>query len=341
MWRYTVLLEKAIVIWIKLMQQLAQCFAATLYAISTLASHQGEPGFHSPAGPPDFRKVESCRTMPLVGGFFSGISRFPCPFIHSITLIVSEDSDVKSHPNIFTHSTPSTCTPTCRNSHGLTGSITPVEVAQTAREVVGPSTTVQDNFLAGPVHKLSRTHRRSCFTGLSAHATRPDITRVRYYKAGRSEQFGAIADKRHIKISRNALDADTLRRTLLHPDWLQLIASQRIASLYCRTCFKIASTALLGQRPRTSGCVPGGVEPSFSYFGNMADVAGVMVTTMPIVRRSEEQQKALETFKRDIMHPPVFRIANISKNLFVKTDASSSSIGAVLVQETVWTRLLV
>ncbi|KAJ8891071.1 hypothetical protein PR048_010580 [Dryococelus australis] len=34
----------------------------------------------SPAGPlPDFRMWESCRTMPLVSGFFSGISHFPRP----------------------------------------------------------------------------------------------------------------------------------------------------------------------------------------------------------------------------------------------------------------------
>ncbi|KAJ8865991.1 hypothetical protein PR048_033515 [Dryococelus australis] len=31
----------------------------------------------SPAGSPDFRKWESCKMVPLVGGFFSGISRFP------------------------------------------------------------------------------------------------------------------------------------------------------------------------------------------------------------------------------------------------------------------------
>ncbi|KAJ8878402.1 hypothetical protein PR048_018980 [Dryococelus australis] len=37
----------------------------------------------SPAGSlPDFRMWGSCRTMPLVGGIFSGISRYPCP-LHS------------------------------------------------------------------------------------------------------------------------------------------------------------------------------------------------------------------------------------------------------------------
>ncbi|KAJ8872338.1 hypothetical protein PR048_025942 [Dryococelus australis] len=45
------------------------------------------------------------------------------------------------------------------------------------------------------------------------------------------------ADKRNSRISRNALDADALRRYLLHPDWLPLnalhrIASQRIALLW-------------------------------------------------------------------------------------------------------------
>ncbi|KAJ8872433.1 hypothetical protein PR048_026037 [Dryococelus australis] len=67
-------------------------------AVSLLASHQGGrvsiPGWVTP----DFRMWESCRTMPLVGG-----SRFPCPFIpellHSlITLIGSQDLDVKQPP---------------------------------------------------------------------------------------------------------------------------------------------------------------------------------------------------------------------------------------------------
>ncbi|KAJ8897734.1 hypothetical protein PR048_003084 [Dryococelus australis] len=43
---------------------------------------------------------------------------------------------------------------------------------------------------------------------------------------------GAIADNRIEKISRNALDSDTLLRNLLHPDWLPLIASHRIAILW-------------------------------------------------------------------------------------------------------------
>ncbi|KAJ8881239.1 hypothetical protein PR048_017713 [Dryococelus australis] len=64
----------------------------------------------SPAGSPDFCERKSCRTMPLVGGFFSGISRFPasslrrCFILTSITLIGSQDLAVKSRPNLFTHS---------------------------------------------------------------------------------------------------------------------------------------------------------------------------------------------------------------------------------------------
>ncbi|KAJ8867797.1 hypothetical protein PR048_031602 [Dryococelus australis] len=47
-------------------------------AVSMLASHQGEPGFDPPDGPlPDLRKWESCRTMPLVGGFSRGSSAYP------------------------------------------------------------------------------------------------------------------------------------------------------------------------------------------------------------------------------------------------------------------------
>ncbi|KAJ8895231.1 hypothetical protein PR048_000556 [Dryococelus australis] len=64
----------------------------------------------SPAGSPDFRKWESRRTMPLVGGFSRGSPASPtlsfrrCSITTSISLIGSQDLAVKSHPNIFTHS---------------------------------------------------------------------------------------------------------------------------------------------------------------------------------------------------------------------------------------------
>ncbi|KAJ8869228.1 hypothetical protein PR048_030800 [Dryococelus australis] len=64
----------------------------------------------SPAGSPDFRKWESCRTMPLVDGFSRGSPASPAPSIlrrsifTSITLISSQDLAAKSHPNLFTHS---------------------------------------------------------------------------------------------------------------------------------------------------------------------------------------------------------------------------------------------
>ncbi|KAJ8868974.1 hypothetical protein PR048_030515 [Dryococelus australis] len=63
----------------------------------------------SPAGPlPDFRKWESCRTMPLVGKFsrrspVSPAPSFRCRSIFtSITLIGSQDLDVKFRQNLFT-----------------------------------------------------------------------------------------------------------------------------------------------------------------------------------------------------------------------------------------------
>ncbi|KAJ8866781.1 hypothetical protein PR048_032642 [Dryococelus australis] len=64
----------------------------------------------SPAVSPDFRKWESCWTMPLVGGFSRGSTVSPAPSFRrrtifpSITLIGSQDLAVKSRPNIFTHS---------------------------------------------------------------------------------------------------------------------------------------------------------------------------------------------------------------------------------------------
>ncbi|KAJ8880084.1 hypothetical protein PR048_020707 [Dryococelus australis] len=65
----------------------------------------------TPAGSlPDYRIWESCRTMPLVGGFSRGspVSPAPsfrrCSILTSITLIGSQDLAVKSRPNLFSHS---------------------------------------------------------------------------------------------------------------------------------------------------------------------------------------------------------------------------------------------
>ncbi|KAJ8878739.1 hypothetical protein PR048_019325 [Dryococelus australis] len=64
----------------------------------------------SPTGSPNFRKWESCRTMPLVGGFSRGSPSSPVPSLRrrsiltSIILIGSQDLAVKSHPNLFTSS---------------------------------------------------------------------------------------------------------------------------------------------------------------------------------------------------------------------------------------------
>ncbi|KAJ8866016.1 hypothetical protein PR048_033540 [Dryococelus australis] len=49
-----------------------------------LSSHHGDPGSIPGRATPDFRMWESCRTMPLVGGAFSGISRFPRPLIPAL-----------------------------------------------------------------------------------------------------------------------------------------------------------------------------------------------------------------------------------------------------------------
>ncbi|KAJ8873856.1 hypothetical protein PR048_024692 [Dryococelus australis] len=76
----------------------------------------------SPAG------WESCRTMPLVGGFSRGGGGdlpFPSPFsfqccsiLTSITFIGSQDFDVKSSPDIFTHlSSYHICLPTSSNGN--------------------------------------------------------------------------------------------------------------------------------------------------------------------------------------------------------------------------------
>ncbi|KAJ8867883.1 hypothetical protein PR048_031688 [Dryococelus australis] len=65
----------------------------------------------SPAGShPGFRMWESCRTMPLLGGFSWGSPVSPslsfrsCSILTSITIVGSQDLAVKSRPNTFTQS---------------------------------------------------------------------------------------------------------------------------------------------------------------------------------------------------------------------------------------------
>ncbi|KAJ8868814.1 hypothetical protein PR048_030355 [Dryococelus australis] len=84
----------------QLLQTLVSCLQSTC-----------NPFLQSPAGSPDFCKWESCRTMPLVGGYFSVISSHLPPFqkfrrrsiFTSIILIGSQDLAVKNRPNFFTH----------------------------------------------------------------------------------------------------------------------------------------------------------------------------------------------------------------------------------------------
>ncbi|KAJ8869938.1 hypothetical protein PR048_028949 [Dryococelus australis] len=81
--------------------------------VSLLASHQGDPGSIPDRDTPDFRMWESCRIMQLVGGFSRGSPVSPafsfrhCSILTSIALIGSQDLDVKSRPNLFTHPTKS------------------------------------------------------------------------------------------------------------------------------------------------------------------------------------------------------------------------------------------
>ncbi|KAJ8869388.1 hypothetical protein PR048_030964 [Dryococelus australis] len=85
-----------------------------------------------PAGSPDFRKRESCWTMPLVGGSSRGSLASPAPsfrrhsIVTSIILIRSQYLAVKGHPNLLTH--PShVClllgTRVCRKCHRQFGKI--------------------------------------------------------------------------------------------------------------------------------------------------------------------------------------------------------------------------
>ncbi|KAJ8868508.1 hypothetical protein PR048_030036 [Dryococelus australis] len=76
----------------------------------SIASHKGDPGSILGRVTPDIRTWESCRTMSLVGGFSGGFPVSPalsfrrCSILTSITLIGSQNLDVKNIPNLFTHS---------------------------------------------------------------------------------------------------------------------------------------------------------------------------------------------------------------------------------------------
>ncbi|KAJ8898027.1 hypothetical protein PR048_003387 [Dryococelus australis] len=69
--------------------------SASYFEVGLLASHQGEPGSISGRFTPDFRKWESCRTMPLVGGFSPDLPFTPpfhsgtAPYSPHFTLISS------------------------------------------------------------------------------------------------------------------------------------------------------------------------------------------------------------------------------------------------------------
>ncbi|KAJ8872521.1 hypothetical protein PR048_026127 [Dryococelus australis] len=78
-------------------------------AVRLLASYQCELDSVPCRFTPDFRKWESCRTMPLVGGFSQGSSVSPPALsfrrsstLTSFTLIGSRDLVVKCRPNLFT-----------------------------------------------------------------------------------------------------------------------------------------------------------------------------------------------------------------------------------------------
>ncbi|KAJ8872387.1 hypothetical protein PR048_025991 [Dryococelus australis] len=90
---------------------LLDCLGAAVAERSDFSPPTKAKRVQSPAGSlPDFRKWESCRTMPLVGGFSRGSPVSPalslrrCSILTSITLICSQDFAVKSRPNLFTHS---------------------------------------------------------------------------------------------------------------------------------------------------------------------------------------------------------------------------------------------
>ncbi|KAJ8877762.1 hypothetical protein PR048_022217 [Dryococelus australis] len=78
-------------------------------AVSLLTSHQGDPGSIPGRVTPDFHMWGSCRTMTLIGGFSRSSAISPSPSFRrystltSITLIGSQELDVKSPPNIFTN----------------------------------------------------------------------------------------------------------------------------------------------------------------------------------------------------------------------------------------------
>ncbi|KAJ8881111.1 hypothetical protein PR048_017584 [Dryococelus australis] len=81
---------------------------------------KNDPGSIHGRVTPDFRTWESCRTMPLVGGFSRGspvsltLSIRRCSISISITLIGSQDLDVKSRSKYLHSSPPQQCSVCCQ-----------------------------------------------------------------------------------------------------------------------------------------------------------------------------------------------------------------------------------
>ncbi|KAJ8872173.1 hypothetical protein PR048_025775 [Dryococelus australis] len=86
----------------------SDCAASALASINARWPPTKANRAQSPAGPPDFRKWDSSRTMALVGESSRESPASPAPsfqrrsILTSITLIGSQDLAVKSHPNLST-----------------------------------------------------------------------------------------------------------------------------------------------------------------------------------------------------------------------------------------------
>ncbi|KAJ8872280.1 hypothetical protein PR048_025882 [Dryococelus australis] len=177
--------------------------------VRLLTSHQGEPGLIPDRFTPDFRKWESCRTMPLVSEFSRGSPPPPIiSFSPHLTLVGSQDLAATGRikyilVELHTHDR-------LRREGWQACAVRGTQDYRTSPPCCPPETgavlrarTASDQYR--PYVRHSPRHPST-------------LQHQPYLRA-----FQAQADADNL----NALDVDALRRNLLRPDWLPFIATHR------------------------------------------------------------------------------------------------------------------
>ncbi|KAJ8897963.1 hypothetical protein PR048_003321 [Dryococelus australis] len=162
---------------------------------TTLTLHQSipSPDTEQDESHPPSDDLESCRMIPLVGGFSRGfpispaLSFWHCSIHTSFTLIGSQNLDIKSHPNLFTlHST--LLLPTPPSPHQPSELIPPTDSNQDGLTLLFPlpypSPTTRPQLLAEGICDALLSGQRGRGWGCKLVGRRPSRSRSRHAPRG-------------------------------------------------------------------------------------------------------------------------------------------------------------